>query len=501
MEQNNSVAGQQEAGPSGVLGSIQNGGENNNQGAAAAAVFVSGHSGLLAAGIYTSGVAAGDVPNEFAALSLLATVAVGDDPSGYAAAGPSGVAAAAGVPSGVAGLSSNSSTGKRKRNYRHSEYQINEMESYFKNNQHPNGFERNELAIRLGLDCAQVKFWFQNKRTQVKNQCESDENDALQAENDALRARKQQLIEAMRKNTCSLCSVGGSRPTIDNLRSENSHLIKEVESLKSRIVGFMARQNQQNLPNLPLISNVGNANSYPVDQGPGPASTSFTSFVKGVHSINVPTTDDFRQSLIELVVLAAGELKAMSMYMEPLWNSSTGVDGTTSVLNEEEYRSRLPDNFGPMRPGYTCEASRHTSRVLMSPTKLLNILMDVNEWAFTFSDIVGKALTLDLLSEGVNHNAALQVMAAEYHVPTPLVPNRRTYFARYCTQHSEGVWVVVDVSIDKILPTPDSMTCQKRPSGCLIQGMSDGTSKITWIEHVYTDYTGVGTIYKRLLRS
>ncbi|XP_074362250.1 homeobox-leucine zipper protein HDG2-like, partial [Apium graveolens] len=59
--------------------------------------------------------------------------------------------------------------------------------------------------------------------------------------------------------------------------------------------------------------------------------------------------------------------------------------------------------------------------------------MDVNEWAFTFSDIVGKALTLDLLSEGVNHNAALQV--------------------------------------------------------------------ITWIEHVYTDYTGVGTIYKRLLRS
>ncbi|XP_074369469.1 homeobox-leucine zipper protein ROC7-like [Apium graveolens] len=44
------------------------------------------------------------------------------------------------------------------------------------------------------------------------------------------------------------------------------------------------------------------------------------------------------------------------------------------------------------------------------------------------------------------------------------------------------------------------MTCQKRPSGCLIQGMSDGTSKITWIEHVYADYTGVGTIYKRLLR-
>lgn len=69
-------------------------------------------------------------------------------------------------------------------------------------------------------------------------------------------------------------------------------------------------------------------------------------------------------------------------------------------------------------------------------------------------------------------------MAAEYHIPTPLVPNRGTYFARYCTKHCEGVWAVVDVSVDKIISTPKSMTCQKRPSGCLIQEMYDGTSKV-----------------------
>lgn len=69
-------------------------------------------------------------------------------------------------------------------------------------------------------------------------------------------------------------------------------------------------------------------------------------------------------------------------------------------------------------------------------------------------------------------------MAAEYHLATPLVPNRKTYFARYCTKHEEGVWVVVDVSLDQILQTQETMNCQKGPSGCLIQELSDGTSKV-----------------------
>lgn len=202
-----------------------------------------------------------------------------------------------------------------------------------------------------------------------------------------------------------------------------------MEWLKAKIVGFTASQNQQNLQNLsiipqnqqnlpitlndphnlsviyenpqnlptatiqnpksipimsqnsqnrPSISIAGNANSYPVDLGLGlgHASTRNTSFGEGIHSINVPTSNDFRKSLNELVVLAAEEFKVMSMFVEQVW-LSRGADGTTTMLNEVEYHSTFPDNFGPIRLGYICEASRHSSTVLMSPTKLVNILMDV----------------------------------------------------------------------------------------------------------------------------
>lgn len=40
--------------------------------------------------------------------------------------------------------------------------------SYFKMNNHPDEKERLELGKRLSLEGKQVKFWFQNRRTQMK---------------------------------------------------------------------------------------------------------------------------------------------------------------------------------------------------------------------------------------------------------------------------------------------------------------------------------------------
>lgn len=127
MEQNKLVNGQQEASRSGA-GSIQNGGETNHQDAAATVAARGGGgesrvAAVASAGGYSSGLAAGGGPSTYAA-------AVGA-PSGYAAAGPSRVVAgtADGGPNGVAGHSSESATGKRKRNYRHSPEQISAMEA------------------------------------------------------------------------------------------------------------------------------------------------------------------------------------------------------------------------------------------------------------------------------------------------------------------------------------------------------------------------------------
>ena len=40
--------------------------------------------------------------------------------------------------------------------------------SFFKDCPHPDDKQRKELSRELGLEPLQVKFWFQNKRTQMK---------------------------------------------------------------------------------------------------------------------------------------------------------------------------------------------------------------------------------------------------------------------------------------------------------------------------------------------
>lgn len=71
-------------------------------------------------------------------------------------------------------------------------------------------------------------------------------------------------------------------------------------------------------------------------------------------------------------------------------------------------------------------------------------------------------------------------MYAEWQVLSPLVPTREMYFLRFCKQHAEGVWAVVDVSVDSLRdnPPPALMLCRRRPSGCLIQDMPNGYSKV-----------------------
>lgn len=60
-----------------------------------------------------------------------------------------------------------------------------------------------------------------------------------------------------------------------------------------------------------------------------------------------------------------------------------------------------------------------------------------------FSDIVSRVLTIEVLSTGVarNYNGALQVMTAEFQLPTPLVPTRESHYVRYYKQHADGTWL------------------------------------------------------------
>ncbi|PNY09934.1 homeobox-leucine zipper protein HDG2-like [Trifolium pratense] len=406
---------------------------------------------------------------------------------------------------------------KRKRYHRHTQHQIQEMEAFFKECPHPDDKQRKELSRELGLEPLQVKFWFQNKRTQMKTQHERSENSQLRAENEKLRTDNMRYREALSNASCPNCggptAIGEMSFDEHHLRLENGRLREEIDRISAiaakyvgkpvidRISAIAAKYvgkpvvNYSNispsLPPRPEIGFVGN------NQGIGGMEMYGTSG-DILRSISGPTEAD-KPIIIELAVAAMEELIGMAQMGDPLWLSTT-LDGAGTVLNEDEYVRSFPRGIGPKPNGFKCEASRETSVVIMNHVNLVEILMDVNQWSTVFAGIVSRAMTVEVLSTGVagNYNGALQVMTAEFQVPSPLVPTRETYFVRYCKQHTDGTWAVVDVSLDNLRPSPTSR-CRRRPSGCLIQEMPNGYSKVTWVEHVEVDDRGVHNLYKQLV--
>jgi len=70
-------------------------------------------------------------------------------------------------------------------------------------------------------------------------------------------------------------------------------------------------------------------------------------------------------------------------------------------------------------------------------------------------------------------------MYEELQVLSPLVPIREFYFLRYCKQFEKG-WAIVDVSYE--FPHNKHFDSKFRghrlPSGCFIQNMPNGNSKV-----------------------
>ncbi|VFQ81703.1 unnamed protein product [Cuscuta campestris] len=391
---------------------------------------------------------------------------------------------------------------KKKRYHRHTQHQIQEMEAYFKEHQHPDDKARKELGRRLGLEPLQVKFWFQNKRTQMKAQHERGENSQLRAENEKLRADNIRYQEALSNATCPNCggpaSIGEMSFDEQQLRIENVRLREEIERITQIAAKFVGKPmlSFSNLPphgpNRTLDLGVGSFGHMSGDlYGPGDV----------LGSVSGPTDAD-KPVIIELAVAAMEELVRMAQAGEPLWAPCPENSANKEALCEDEYVRSFPRGIGPKPLGLVSEASRESAVVIMNHINLVEILMDVNQWANVFAGIVSRAMTLEVLSTGVagNYNGALQVMSAEFQVPSPLVPTRENYFVRYCKQHSDGMWAVVDVSLDTLRPSPISR-CRRRPSGCLIQEMPNGYSRVTWIEHVEVDDRSVNNLYRPLVSS
>ncbi|XP_050219323.1 homeobox-leucine zipper protein PROTODERMAL FACTOR 2-like isoform X2 [Mercurialis annua] len=291
----------------------------------------------------------------------------------------------------------------------------------------------------------------------------------------------------------------------------------------------------------------------PTHTPPRSPANSSESGVDSLSSSNIPFTTNRASDLLMAVSLGAEENKTkitelanssmeelirMAFQGEPLWQRQFNSD--IEILNEAEYIREFrafdaslreimkmievgdPQSFSNLDGNYDftqrrnvlhqqddqsdvlqTEASREIGFVNVNAASIVECLMDMNQWSLAFSKIVSRATLLGILSVGPvarNYDATLQVMRAEFHMPTPLVPVRECQFARYCKRLGFKTWGVVDVSLENLFPYP-LVKFQRRPSGCLIQEMPNGHSKVTWVEHVEVDYSLVYRVFQPFVSS
>ncbi|PPD84391.1 hypothetical protein GOBAR_DD18670 [Gossypium barbadense] len=376
---------------------------------------------------------------------------------------------------------------KKKKFHRHNPHQIHELESFFKECPHPDEKQRRELSRRLALESKQIKFWFQNRRTQMKTQLERHENVFLKQENDKLRAENDLLRQAIASAICNNCGV----PAVpDEISYEPSQLMIENSRLKDELNRALRRTGFCGLNNgsisLPMGFEFGHGATMPL------MNPSF--------AYEMPYD---KSALVDVALAAMDELIKMAQMGNPLWIKGFG-DGM-ETLNLEEYKRTFSSFIGMKPSGFTTEATRETAMVPLRGLALVDTLMDANRWAEMFPCMISRAVTIDVLSsgKGVTRDKALQLMEAEFQVLSPLVPIRQIQFIRFCKQHSDSVWAIVDVSINLSNAANALMfaNCRRLPSGCVIQDMDNKYSKVTWVEHSEYDESTVHHLFRPLLSS
>ncbi|CAN4088971.1 unnamed protein product [Withania somnifera] len=385
---------------------------------------------------------------------------------------------------------------KRKKYHRHTVQQIREMEALFKESPHPDEKQRQQLSKQLGLHPRQVKFWFQNRRTQIKAIQERHENSLLKAEIEKLREENKGLRETSKNPSCPNCGFAGSSnnaPTVpteeQQLRIENARLRAEVEKLRAALGKLK----------YPLGTSPNSSSSC--SGGNDEENKSALDFYTGIFGLE-------KSRIMHVVNQAMEQLKKMATIGEPMWiRSETGRE----ILNYDEYMKEFPsmEKSGDtiMRSKRMCiEASRETGIVFMELPRLVHTFMDVNQWKEMFPSMISKAATVDVTcnGEGANNlDGAAQLMFAEVQMLTPVVGTREVYFVRYCKQMRAGQWGIVDVSVDNVEDNIDAslMKCRKLPSGCILQEQSNAHCKVMWVEHLECQRSIVDSLYRVIVNS
>ncbi|KAG7536143.1 START domain [Arabidopsis suecica] len=425
---------------------------------------------------------------------------------------------------------------KKKRYHRHTNRQIQEMEALFKENPHPDDKQRKRLSDELGLKPRQVKFWFQNRRTQMKAQQDRNENVMLRAENDNLKSENCHLQAELRCLSCPSCggpTVLGDIP-FNELHIENCRLREELDRLCCIASRYTGRPMQSMPSSQPLINSSPMlphhqpsleldmsvyAGNFPEQSctdmmmlPPQDTACFFPDQTVNNNNSNMLLADEEKVIAMEFAVSCVQELTKMCDTEEPLWikKKSDKIGGEILCLNEEEYMRLFPwpmENHNN-KGDFHREASKANAVVIMNSITLVDAFLNADKWSEMFCSIVARAKTVQIISSGVSGaSGSLLLMFAELQVLSPLVPTREAYFLRYVEQNAEtGNWAIVDFPIDSFHDQMQPLNTitheyKRKPSGCIIQDMPNGYSQVKWVEHVEVDEKHVHETFAEYVKS
>ncbi|KAH0459964.1 hypothetical protein IEQ34_010627 [Dendrobium chrysotoxum] len=360
------------------------------------------------------------------------------------------------------------SKGKKKRYHRHTPRQIQELEAMFKINPHPDEKQRMHFV---------KKYWFfygKNSLPLVQTQHERADNCALRSENDKIRCENIAMREALKNAICPTC--GSSQEAEDSyfdeqkLRMENARLKEELDRVSTITSKYLGRPITQLPPIQPLsvssldltvggYGNPGFTPSLDIDQlGVGPPTMAFPFLT---------ISEIERPMMVELATRSMEELIRLAQTDEPLW-TRIGTDGR-QILNLETYERIFPRPIQQYRsPDTRVESSKDSGDVMMNSLTLVDMFMDPvsylgqGKWMELFPTIVSNARTIEVLMHGMDGSRSGALVLIE-----------------------QDLWVISDISI--LYPKENqfsSCTKCRLPSGCLIQDMPNGYSKVVWVEHM-----------------
>ncbi|TMX05108.1 hypothetical protein EJD97_002314 [Solanum chilense] len=442
--------------------------------------------------------------------------------------------------------------------HRHSMEQIQRLEAFFKKCPHPDEDQQKQLGREAGLDHKQVKFWFQNKRTQTKEdismvtssllrwgvvismevlvsgtrmrmsltyefsrdfglvlvnssflreeehlvtfhsttQNERSINNALRKEKERFLCENKAMKEAMKNIMCPKCDglpIGKEERerNLENMKTENQWLTEQYEkvsNLISRVVGRPFVMDSNLAPQKSTLRSTSNSSDgtslnqeicgslirYP----PLRQENNHNNNNVHTHSIMSPSPQehdeyhhDSRQQKImfETAVACMNEMVKLWEMNDPFWVDSSS--DRRCFIHREIYGRKFSNQVLPYQTSMgRIESSKDFGIVSMTAIELIHNFLDP--------------------------------MYEKLHILSPLVEAREFLFIRCCRQLDATTWIMVDISYDIFNEIQSGVPCYswKFPSGCVIQDMGNGQSKVTWVEHVqvYEKYQ-VNCIFRDLL--